>query len=103
MTTPGMINEYAYQHALAMTNSKTFSVLGGADECFRYFASCYEAAKRAATPAAAAVSEDKVIQVMADGIIEGSFGAPPVDGLLEAENAFGALRASGLLIVKGGV
>ncbi len=40
------INETAYQHALAMNKGKTFSVEGGAEECFRYFVSCYDAAKQ---------------------------------------------------------
>lgn len=44
------IDEKAYQHALAMNKGKTFSVEGGADECFRYFASCYEAAKLSEQP-----------------------------------------------------
>lgn len=40
-----LINENAYQTSLAKNKGKTFSVEGGADECFRYFVSCYEAAK----------------------------------------------------------
>lgn len=40
-----MIDEHAYRHALTMNKGKTFSIDGDADECFRYFINCYEAAK----------------------------------------------------------
>lgn len=58
------INETAYQRALQMNKGKTFSTEGGADECFRYFISCYEAAKPSGQPVDLALA--KAAEILAN-------------------------------------